>query len=323
MQCGIAMLDTEGRESELDYENVGLLGPNLDLFDLQQVATLNYLCDDYGIDTMSGGAVLSFYADAIEQGAVEGDLRFGDFAGFRDALTNIALRRGPVGNLLAEGTMRAARVIGRGSEDYAMHVKGLEISAYNCKFIPGMALAFGVSPIGAHHKESWIISYEITQTPRESYGREKAQKVVDLQRIRGGMFEAIVSCRFPWVELGWGLENYPKYYNAITGLDWELEDFWPSSDRIYAIMKLFWLREHPATNRKDDYPPAVWFDPANADTEGPIAGRHLEYDRYDALLQHYYDIRGYDQRGIPTRETLGRLGLSAEAAAAEQFATLT
>jgi len=323
MQCGIAMLDTEGRESELDYENVGLLGPNLDLFDLQQVATLNYLCDDYGIDTMSGGAVLSFYADAIEQGAVEGDLCFGDFAGFRDALTNIALRRGPVGNLLAEGTMRAARVIGRGSEDYAMHVKGLEISAYNCKFIPGMALAFGVSPIGAHHKESWIISYEITQTPRESYGREKAQKVVDLQRIRGGMFEAIVSCRFPWVELGWGLENYPKYYNAITGLDWELEDFWPSSDRIYAIMKLFWLREHPATNRKDDYPPAVWFDPANADTEGPIAGRHLEYDRYDALLQHYYDIRGYDQRGIPTRETLGRLGLSAEAAAAEQFATLT
>ena len=323
MQCGIAMLDTEGRESELDYENVGLLGPNLDLFDLQQVATLNDLCDDYGIDTMSGGAVLSFYADAIEQGAVEGDLRFGDFSGFRDALTNIALRRGPVGNLLAEGTMRAARVIGRGSEDYAMHVKGLEISAYNCKFIPGMALAFGVSPIGAHHKESWIISYEITQTPRESYGREKAQKVVDLQRIRGGMFEAIVSCRFPWVELGWGLENYPKYYNAITGLDWELEDFWPSSDRIYAIMKLFWLREHPATNRKDDYPPAVWFDPANADTEGPIAGRHLEYDRYDALLQHYYDIRGYDQRGIPTRETLGRLGLSAEAAAAEQFATLT
>jgi aldehyde:ferredoxin oxidoreductase len=323
MQCGIAMLDTQGRESELDYENVGLLGPNLELFDLQQVATLNYLCDDYGIDTMSGGAVLSFYADAIEQGAVEGDLRFGDFAGFRDALTDIAFRRGPVGNLLAEGTMRASRAIGRGSEAYAMHVKGLEVSAYNCKFIPGMALAFGVSPIGAHHKESWIISYEITQTPRESYGREKAQKVVDLQRIRGGMFEAIVSCRFPWVELGWELEHYPKYYNAITGLDWELKDFWPSSDRIYAVMKLFWLREHPATNRKDDYPPPIWFDPANADTEGPIAGRHLEYDHYDALLQHYYDIRGYDERGIPTRETLERLGLAAEAAAAEQFATLT
>jgi len=323
MQCGIAMLDTEGRESELDYENMGLLGPNLDLYDIQQVATLNYLCDDFGMDTMSAGGVLSFYADAIEQGAAEGDLRFGDFAGFRDLLTDIAHRRGPVGDLLAEGTMRAARVIGGGSEAYAMQVKGLEVSAYNCKFIPGMALAFGVSPIGAHHKESWIISYEITQTPRESYGRDKAQKVVDLQRIRGGMFESIVSCRFPWVELGFGLENYPKYYNTVTGRDWELEDFWPSADRIYALMKLFWLRESPDTDRRADYPPAVWFDPANADTEGPIAGRHLEYDRYDALLQHYYDIRGYDDRGIPTRETLERLGLAAEAAAAERFATLT
>jgi len=287
------------------------------------VATLNYLCDDYGIDTISGGGVLGFYADAIERGAVSGDLRFGDAEGFKNVLGMIARREGKVGNLLAEGSLRAARAIGHGSEAYAMQVKGLEISAYNCKFIPGMALAFGVSPIGAHHKESWIITYEIQQTPRESYGRDKAQKIVDLQRIRGGLFEAIVTCRFPWVELGWGVENYPKYFNTITGLDWQLEDFWPFSDRVYALMKLFWLREHPATDRRDDYPPPVWFDPLNVDTEGPIAGMHLEYDKYDSLLQHYYDIRGYDRRGIPTRATLERLGLAAEAAAAEPFATLT
>jgi len=323
MQCGLAMLDDQGRESELDYENMGLLGPNLGLFDIAQVATLNYMCDDYGIDTISGGGVLGFYADAVERGAAAGDLRFGDFAGFKRVLTAIAHREGEAGDILADGTLRAARAFGHGSEAYAMQCKGLEVSAYNCKFIPGMALAFGVSPIGAHHKESWIISYEIQQTPRESYGRDKAQKVIDLQRIRGGLFEAIVSCRFPWIEVGWGLENYPKYFNAITGLDWELEDFWPTSDRIYALIKLFWLREFPNTDRKADYPPHAWFDPANADTEGPIAGRILEYDKYDALLQHYYDIRGYDRRGIPTRETLERLGLGAEAKAAEEHATLT
>jgi aldehyde:ferredoxin oxidoreductase len=322
MQCGIAMLDVEGRESELDYENMGLLGPNLGIFDIQQVATLNYMCDDYGIDTISGGGVLGFYADAVDRGVAPGDLRFGDFEGFRRLLTAIAHRDGPVADLLADGSLRAARAFGHGSEAYAMQVKGLEVSAYNCKFIPGMALAFGVSPIGAHHKESWIISYEIQQTPRESYGRDKAQKVVDLQRIRGGLFEAIVSCRFPWVELGWSMENYPKYYNTVTGLDWQLEDFWPSADRIYGIMKLFWLREFPATDRRADYPPAAWFDPANADTEGPVAGRVLEYEKYDGLLQHYYDIRGYDARGIPTRATLEALGLAAEARAAEQFATL-
>ena len=322
MRCGIAIHDDAGRESELDYENIGLLGPNLEVFDLPQVGSLNYMCDDYGIDTMSGGCVLSFYADAVDHGAIPGDVKFGDAEKFKKILTSIAMRRGQVGNLLAEGTMRASRAIGKGSEAYAMQVKGLEIAAYNCKFIPGMALAFGVSPIGAHHKESWIITFELKQTSRESYGLEKAQKVIDLQRIRGGLFEYIVSCRFPWIELGWGLENYPKYFKAVSGLDWTLDDFWTVSDRVYSMIKLFWLREYPKTDRKLDYPPAVWFDPANVDTEGPIAGKHLEYEKYDGLLQHYYDLRGYDKRGIPTKATLERLGLPAEGREAEKFGTL-
>ncbi|HVP90062.1 MAG TPA: aldehyde ferredoxin oxidoreductase family protein [Terriglobales bacterium] len=322
MRCGITIHDDLGRESELDYENVGLLGPNLEIFDLPPIGALNYMCDDYGIDTMSGGCVLSFYADAVEHGAVSGDLRFGDAEGFKKVLTAIALRQGRIGNLLAEGSMRAAQAFGRGSIDYAMQVKGLEVAAYNCKFIPGMALAFGVSPIGAHHKESWVITFELKQTSRESYGPEKAQKVIDLQRIRGGLFEYIVACRFPWIELGWSLDNYPKYFKAVSGIDWTLDDFWKVSDRVYSMIKLFWLREFPASDRRLDYPPAVWFDPANADTEGPIAGQHLEYDKYDGLLQHYYDIRGYDRRGFPTKATLARLGLSAEAAAAEKFGSL-
>ncbi len=323
MRCGIAIHDHEGREAELDYENVGLLGPNLEIFDLPQVGSLNYLCDDYGVDTMSGGCVLSFYADAIDHGAISGDFRFGDPEKAKEVLRRIAHREGEVGNLLAEGTLRASRVIGKGTEAYAMQVKGLEVAAYNCKFIPGMALAFGVSPIGAHHKESWIISFEIKQTSRDSYGPEKAQKVIELQRIRGGLFEAIVSCRFPWIELGWDIKNYPLYFNKITGLNWDVDNFWTLADRIYSMIKLFWLREYPQTDRRRDYPPAVWFDPANVDTEGPIAGLHLEYDKYDGLLQHYYDIRGYDKRGIPTEATLARLGISAEGEAAKKYGKLT
>ncbi len=322
MRCGIAVLDDEGRESELDYEPVGLLGPNLDLYNLPEVASLNWLCDDYGLDTISAGNVLGFYADAIERGATPGKQLWGDVAAYKTLLGQIARREGEIGNLLADGALRAAQSFGHGSVDYAMQVKGLEISAYNCKFIPGMALAFGVSPIGAHHKESWIITYEVNQTPRESYGRDKAQKVVDLQRIRGGLFESLVTCRFPWVEVGWGVEHYPVYFNTITGNDWTLEDFWPISDRIYAIIKLFWLREYPDTDRTADYPPAAWFDPENADAEGVIAGKVLDREKYDGLLQHYYDIRGYDARGVPTRETLENLGLAAEAAAAEAYATL-
>jgi aldehyde:ferredoxin oxidoreductase len=322
MRCGITIRDREGREAELDYENIGLLGANLEIFELDQVASLNYLCDEYGLDTMSAGCVLSFYADAIDHGATNGDFKFGDAEMAKKLLGMAAHREGKLGNLLAEGSLRMARAFGRGSEAYAMQVKGLECAAYNCKFIPGQALAYGVAAIGAHHREAWIITFEIKHTTRDSYGPEKAAKVIELQRIRGGMFEFIVACRFPWIELGWGLDNYPKYFNTITGLNWTLDDMWRVADRIYGLIKLNYLREFPGATRKDDYPPAVWFDPANADTEGPIAGKVLELEKYDGLLQHYYDQRGFDWRGIPTRATLARLGLEKEAAEAAKYAKL-
>ncbi len=322
MRCGITIHDHEGRESELDYENIGLLGANLEIFDLPQVGSLNYLCDDYGLDTMSAGCALSFYADAIDHGAVSGDFRFGDAEKAKVLLGMAARREGRIGNLLADGTLRMAREFGHGTEAYAMQVKGLEVAAYNCKFIPGQALAFGVAAIGAHHREAWIITFEIKHTTRESYGPEKAAKVIELQRIRGGMFEFLVACRFPWIELGWGLDNYPKYFNTITGLNWSLDDMWLRADRIYSLIKLNYLREFPQATRLADYPPAVWFDPANADTDGPIAGLVLDREKYDGLLQHYYDQRGYDRRGIPTRATLEKLGLAEEAAVAAKFGRL-
>lgn len=322
MRCGITILDKEGHESELDYENIGLLGSNLEIFDLPQVGSLNYLCDDFGLDTISAGGTLSFYADATDQGAINGDFRFADAEKAKELLRKASFRQGKIGELLALGSMRMAEKIGKGSEAYAMHVKGLEISAYNCKFIPGMALAFGTSPIGAHHKESWVITFEINQTARDSYGKEKAEKVIELQRIRGGLFEFIVACRFPWIELGWGIENYPVYFNKVTGLNWKLDDFWKVSDRIYSLMKLFWLREYPDWNRRKDFPPKVWFDPANADKEGPIAGKVLEDEKYDRLLSLYYDIRKWDKRGIPTRRTAIELGLSQEAEQVEKYAKL-
>ncbi|MBC7350070.1 MAG: aldehyde ferredoxin oxidoreductase family protein [Candidatus Aminicenantes bacterium] len=322
MRCGITILDYEGRESELDYENIGMLGSNLDIFELDQVASLNYLCDDYGLDTISAGAVLAFYADAIEQGAIKGDFRFGDAEMAKKLLGMAARREGEIGNLLADGSLRMARKIGHNSEAYAMQVKGLEISAYNCKFIPGMALAFGTSPIGAHHKESWVITFELKQTARDSYGPEKAAKVIELQRIRGGLFEFIVACRFPWIELGWDLEHYAEYFNKTTGLNWTLSDFWKVADRIYALMKFFWVREFPFWDRTRDYPPMIWFDPNNADTDGPIAGKVLELDKYNQLLDYYYEQRGWDKRGIPTRKTAEALDLKKEAAEVEKFTKL-
>jgi aldehyde:ferredoxin oxidoreductase len=312
MRCGVAILDKEGHESEIDYENAGMLGPNLEIFDLKQMASLNYLCDEFGMDTISGGSALSFYADAIDQGATTGDFKFGDAERAKELLHLIARREG-IGDFLALGSLKMAKKIGQNSEAYAIQCKGLDLSAYNCKYVPGQALAFGTSAIGAHHKEAWIITYELTHSERGAYGRDKAQKVVELQRIRSSIFESLPICRFPWIELGWDLKNYPDYFNLATGSHWTLDDFTKRGDRIYALLKAFWTREHPDTDRTADYPPRIYFDPSIADKEGPAAGKHLEYDKYDALLDHYYDIRGWDKRGVPTRKTMESVGLAKEA----------
>ncbi len=307
MPCGNVVRDAEGEPSELDYENVAMLGSNIGLDDLSKVAVLNRMADMYGVDTISLGSVLAFAAEASEQGLIDERIEWGDFDKFRDLVTEIALRKTELGNLLAEGTKRAAEKLGGDSIRYAMQVKGLEISAYDCHAAPGMALAYATSPIGAHHKDAWVISWEVA-TDRFSYGPEKAAKVIELQRIRGGLFESFTTCRLPWVELGLNLDYYLNLLNAATGLSYTWDDLYMVADRVYALIRALWIRELGSWDRSLDMPPARWFkEPI---TKGPLAGSKLDLEKFRRLLDTYYAMRGWDERGVPRRSTLEKLGLS-------------
>src|SRR4030042_1029430 len=99
---------------------------------------------------------------------------------------------------------------------WGMHVKGLEISAYDCHAAPAMALSYSTSSIGAHHKDAWVMGWEV-KSERESYGEEKVDKVIELQRVRGGILEYLTLCRFPHAQLGLESEWYPKFLRAATG----------------------------------------------------------------------------------------------------------
>jgi len=311
MTCGNVVLSVEGQESELDYENVAMLGSNIGIGDLKQVATLNRMCDELSLDTIGAGSVIGFAMEAAEKGLIDLDITWGDFEGAKKLLEDISYMRG-VGATLGLGTKAAAEKIGGGADGFAIQVKGLECSAYDCHLCPGMALSFGTSPIGAHHKDAWVISWEISSGTRKEYNPEKADKVIEFQRIRGGMFESLVTCRFPWIELGFELDHYPKYFEAATGIETSLDELWELGDRIYALVRAFWVREFgDEWSRYMDYPPKRWFDePLKT---GVLKGEHLYRDKYDGLLQTYYDKRGWDDRGIPTKATMKRLNLGEEA----------
>ncbi|MCY3410220.1 MAG: aldehyde ferredoxin oxidoreductase family protein [Candidatus Heimdallarchaeota archaeon] len=315
MKCGMAINDEDGNKSELDYENIGMLGANIGIDNLKKVGVLNWMADDFGIDTISLGSVLGMAAEASEQGIIEDEISFGNYKAIKSMVSRIVKREDGLADLLAKGTKAMVDAWGDKSKNMAMHVKGLECSAYNAFTIPGMALSFATSPIGAHHKDAWVISYEL-QTDRESYDPSKAEKVIELQRIRGGMFESLTTCRFPWIELGYDISEYPKYLQKVTGQKhWELDEVFKISDRIYALIRAFWVREFHAAginwDRNQDFPPQRWFN-ETLKGNSPHVGKNLDRDKYNELLSHYYRIRGWNDHGIPKTSTFIALDLLVE-----------
>lgn len=306
MTCGNVVKDANGESSELDYENVAMLGSNINLGDLKKVATLNRLADEYGIDTISLGNTIAFAMEASEKKLIDYKIEWGDYEEAETLARYITYKQGP-GLLLSEGVRTAATRIGGNSQKWAMHIKGLEISAYDCHVAPAMALAYGTAAAGAHHKDAWVISWEV-EYGRDRYDEAKVDKVIELQRLRGGMFECLTTCRLPWVEVGFELEWYPKYMKAATGLNLTMDKIYTIADRIYALIRAFWVREYNNLWSKEmDTPPARWFEEPL--TKGNFKGAKLDKEKYEVMLQMYYQKRGWDNRGVPTKKTLAKLGL--------------
>jgi len=305
MQCGHLIKDSSDREAELDYENIGMLGPNIGIRSLPQAAALNRMADEWGLDTISLGSCIGFLMEASEKGLIPEKIEWGDFEAAQKLTLEIGKGEG-LGKLVSHGVKAAAETLGKGSQQWAMHVKGLEISAYNCHACPGMALAFGTCSIGAHHKDAWIISWEIAND-RFSYDKSKVEKLIEFQKIRGGFFESATVCRLPWVEVSFGLQWYPEYLEAVTGEKRTWEDLYKTGDRVLNLVRAYWKREVPSFGRTWDYPPGRWFE--ETQSHGKVKGIKVDRAKYEQMLSWYYELRGWDQNGIPRRETLENLGL--------------
>jgi aldehyde:ferredoxin oxidoreductase len=293
-----------------EYETAAFLGTDVGVGDIEDVAYANYLCDELGVDTISTGNVIAFATECFEKGIIttaDTDglaLSFGDSEAVFDMIKKIARREG-VGDVLAEGVRHAAQVFGGGSSDFAMQIKGLEISGYESRDAPAMMLAYMTADIGAHHNRAWAITYDM-QVGRDAVTPDKAAKVIELQHIRP-LIDCLGACRLQWVELGMPLDYYVPAMKAITGVDRSWEDLTHIAERVWNLTRAFWVREQPGFGREWDYPPVRWYtDPTPT---GPSKGKLVSKENVDKLLDMYYEQRGWDQNGIPTREKLDELGL--------------
>jgi aldehyde:ferredoxin oxidoreductase len=287
-----------------------MFGSNLGVDDFAVIVRANHLCDQLGIDTISGGAVI---ASAIE-GHEKGIIPAADFEGLTPAwgdpdfilpmIGKIARREG-IGDTLAGG---ASAIIQRWPEMHNIisHVKGLEQSAYDARVAITMALGFGTSDIGAHHARAWPIAKELEMGM--DWGlEEKADLVIYHQTVRP-LFDMLGVCRLPWIELGFDERQYAGFYSATTGIETSFDELLEKSRSIYDLTRR--INVGLGVQRQDDLPPQRVFEVPIA--TGPFAGAKLQPDEYERLLSIYYEKRGWSPEGVPPDQRAAPTAASGE-----------
>ncbi len=314
-----------------EYETIALFGGNCELKTIEEVAYANYLCDELGVDTISAGAVISWAVECFQKGILNEaeigrSIRFADLETVAYLLGKIVAREG-IGDLLAEGVKKAAAKTGQGSDTFAIHVKGLEWTGYECRNAPSMMLAYMTADIGAHHARAWVLGHDmagawtnvndlvqsggkVERQPPAQVRQESAGYVIDSQHTRP-LFDALGVCRLQLMELGFEVENYAELFHLITGKKRTWQEMLGVSERIWNLTRCISAREIEGFGRSWDYPPERFStEPV---TSGPNKGYFIPREKLERLLDWYYEARGWDANGLPTRETLARLGLEDEA----------
>ncbi|MCF6463492.1 aldehyde ferredoxin oxidoreductase family protein [Clostridium sp. Cult1] len=290
-----------------EYETVWSYGADCDVYDYDAINEANMLCNDYGLDTISAGATIAAAMELYEKGYIKDEdiekdglsLNWGDAKAIVGWTKKMALREG-FGDKLTDGSYRLAESYG--VPELSMSVKKQELPAYDPRGVQGHGITYAVNNRGGCHIKGYMISPEILGYPEKLdrlslEGKAAYAKVFhDLTAV----IDSIGLCVFS--TFGLGLPDYVDMYNAVCGDIYDADSLLEAGERVWNLEKLFNLREGIDSSH-DTLPKRLLEEPVvNGPTEGHI--HHL-----DKLLPEYYEVRGWDEKGIPTEETLERLGL--------------
>jgi aldehyde:ferredoxin oxidoreductase len=308
--CGsIVEFERQGRAyrtERIEHESVWALGPNCGLVDLTAIMEAGVLCDRLGIDTMTAGGAISWAMEMTQRGELTKDdtdgldFSFGNADVLREAIVKIAAREG-FGAVLALGSRGAARAIGKG-EEYAMQVKGLELSAYAPRGFTGMGLSYATTGRGADHNKAFTVAAEFLGVlgDYDRYTLEGKPALVKSMQDSTAIIDSLIMCMFT-VDLGIGVDLYARCANLPTGMAITADDVYTIGERINTVERLFNIEE--GFSRADDVlPPRFATEAAPSDP----GGHTLDVT---AVMDEYYEKRGWDSDGVPTPALLSRLGI--------------
>ncbi|MCE5275656.1 MAG: aldehyde ferredoxin oxidoreductase family protein [Syntrophaceae bacterium] len=295
----------EGMGEGPEYETAWSLGPDCGIDDLEAVTKANFICNDYGMDTITMGSTIACAMDLYESGIIKAadteglQLTFGNVAAMVEAVRKTALGEG-FGKKLALGSYRLAESYGH--PEYSMTVKKQEMPAYDPRAIQGIGLNYATSSRGGCHVRGYTISPEILGQPL-SMDRTVTEGKANITMIFQNLTSAIDAsgmCLF--ATFGLGAEDLALLLSAATGESYSADAVMEIGDRIYNMERLFNFKAG-LSGADDRLPERLIKNPIPA---GPSKGM---VSRLAEMLPEYYKLRGWDDAGTPTPEKLKSLGL--------------
>jgi len=282
-----------------EYETTAFLGSGCCLADAKDIAYTNWLCDKYGLDTISSGVTISFAMECAEKGLLSAQdnarIKFGSAQAVHSLIEEISFKRG-IGEILAEGTRRASKIIGKGSEYFAINIGGMEISGVNILGCYSMGLNLATADFGSHTR-FWSATDEmngaLTLKDLPSYVKKGQDEI----NVRNSM---VICDFFPF-----GLERLAPLMRAATGFDYSPEELLEIGERIHSLSRLYNLKTG-RTHADDTLPPRFFEEESFA---GLMKGKKIPREYFEKQVQEIFTLRGWDSEGRPKPETLRRLGV--------------
>ncbi len=288
-----------------EYETIYGFGSDCGVDSLEAILFANRICNEYGLDTISAGATVATAMELYEKGFIDIEdigfaLQFGDADAMVKATEMMAKREG-FGDKLAQGSYRLAEMYGH--PELFMGVKKQEFAAYDPRAAVGMGLGYATSSRGACHTRAWTVGDEWGWTegmPKNPYGTEGKAAIVMTTQHKVAVKDSGGICDF--VSGAMSLDQYRAMLNYATGMNLSDQDLLIEGERIYNIERLFNTKAG-FTRADDNLPDRLTKEGAPS---GPGVGVTVNLE---PMLDDYYALRGWDNNGIPKRETLERLKL--------------
>jgi aldehyde:ferredoxin oxidoreductase len=303
----------KGTMARMEFDNLWAFGPNCGVDNINYIIKASQLCSAYGLDATSTGGVIAFLMDCHERGLLsheelEGiDPHFGNQNAVFALVQKIGKREG-IGEKLADGVKVAAEKIGKNSAQLAMHIKGLELTGYDLRCLKTTALAAAVSFRGADHSRSGVYSLEIKGTvDRLKAEKGRGEIVKDFEDIVN-ILDSLIVCKNAKGTFNEQFADMAKLYNLVTGFEVTPQEMHEAGERIEVLAKLINMRE--GLTRKDDNLPWKILNQPIVD-DGIAKGSVITQDELDMMLDDYYEARGWDNQGVPTKAKLKELGIEA------------